>query len=105
MDVSPTVKRKNITAAAPNAENKDKPARKRTRPAGPGLAALVGRVMTFGYFIPMMLKLVRDDRLSETDALARALQWVKLGYVRHAATLIALLAALKSFSSFYAQRC
>jgi hypothetical protein len=29
---------------------------------------------------------------------ARATQWVSLGYVRHAATLIAWLAALKALS-------
>lgn len=68
-----------------------------------GLAALLDRVMTFGYFIPTMLKLMRNDGLSETDTVAKALQWVRLGYVRHAATLIALLAALKAFALFYMQ--
>jgi hypothetical protein len=66
------------------------------------LAALLDRVMTFGYFIPTMLELMRGDGLREPDASARALRWARWGYVRHAATLVAWLAALKAFSLFYA---
>jgi hypothetical protein len=71
---------------------------------GAALAALVDRVMTFGYFIPTMLQLMRSDALAESDAAAKALRWVKMGYVRHAATLIAWLAALRTFALLYAQR-
>ncbi len=60
---------------------------------GAAAVALVDRVMTFAYFIPTMLKLMHNESLP-----ARALQWVNLNYVRHAATLIAWLAALKAFS-------
>jgi hypothetical protein len=64
------------------------------------LAVLVDRVMTFGYFIPTMLTLMDNSALSASDAVAKATQWVNLGYVRHAATLVAWLAALRAFSLF-----
>ncbi|HSF14545.1 MAG TPA: DUF1772 domain-containing protein [Vicinamibacteria bacterium] len=63
-----------------------------------GLAALVDRSMTFAYFIPTMLRLMREETLSQGDAVATALRWVRLGYVRHAATLVAWLAALKALT-------
>ncbi|MCI0352633.1 MAG: hypothetical protein L0Z53_24700 [Acidobacteriales bacterium] len=65
---------------------------------GAAAAALVDRIMTFAYFIPTMLALVQNDAIPQSEAVARATQWVSLGYVRHAATLIAWLAALKALS-------
>jgi len=65
---------------------------------GAALAALVDRSMTFAYFIPTMLRLTGDERISQPQAAATALQWVRLGHVRHAATLVAWLAALKAFA-------
>jgi len=62
------------------------------------LAALVDRSMTFAYFIPTILRLTRDERISQPQAVATALQWVRLGHVRHAVTLVAWLAALKAFA-------
>jgi len=35
--------------------------------------------------------------MPETEAIAAALQWARLGYIRHAATLVAWLAALRAF--------
>src|SRR5215471_8689342 len=61
-------------------------------------AVLVDRVMTFGYFIPTMLTLMNSQNMSASEAVAKATQWVNLGYVRHAATLTAWLAALQAFS-------
>ncbi len=61
-------------------------------------AALIERVMTFAYFIPTMLKLMQNETFGESAVVAKALQWVNLGYARHAATLIAWLASLKAFS-------
>jgi hypothetical protein len=61
-------------------------------------ATLLERAMTFGYFIPTMLRLMRPGALSEAAADAKAGQWVALGYLRQAATLIAWLAALKALS-------
>jgi hypothetical protein len=61
------------------------------------LAALADRIFTFSYFIPTMLKLMRDET-SSANSVALALQWVNLGYVRHALALIAWVAALKAFS-------
>ncbi|MBT9548360.1 MAG: DUF1772 domain-containing protein [Candidatus Sericytochromatia bacterium] len=67
-------------------------------------AALFDRLMTFGYFIPTMLGLMQADRYSNTEAALKALQWVQLGYLRHAALLIAFLATLKAFAEFYLSR-
>ena len=63
-----------------------------------GTAALVDRVMTFTYFIPTMLTLMRQSAVTESAAAAKARQWVRLGYVRQAATLVAWLAALMALS-------
>ncbi len=60
-------------------------------------AALVDRVMTFAYFIPTMLKLLRNDTFQESEVVAKARQWVNWGLVRHAATLAAWFAALMAF--------
>jgi hypothetical protein len=65
---------------------------------GAAIAALVDRVMTFAYFIPTMIKLMRSEASGQSEAAAKALQWVRLGFIRHAATLIAWLAALRAFS-------
>ena len=61
-------------------------------------AAAVDRVMTLTYFIPTMIKLMGDDAVEQSEAVATALQWVRLSYIRHAATLVAWLAALKALS-------
>ncbi len=65
---------------------------------GAALAALVDRGMTFAYFIPTMLRLMREETNSQPTAAAKALRWVQLGKVRQAATLVAWLAALKAFA-------
>ncbi len=65
---------------------------------GAGVVALVDRVMTFTYFIPTMLTLTRNGALSQSTAASKARQWVTLGYVRHATTLVAWLAALMALS-------
>ena len=65
-----------------------------------GIAALVDRVLTFGYFIPTMLSLMNNLTMSDSQAVAKATQWMSLGYFRHAATLAAWLLALKAFSIF-----
>lgn len=61
-------------------------------------AALVDRALTFGYFIPTMIRLTRGDFQPESVAVSKAREWVRLGYLRHAATLIAWLAALQAFA-------
>src|SRR5262245_66378785 len=60
---------------------------------GAAAAALLERAMTFTYFIPTIIRLMRGD-LGEAQAAAKARQWVRLGYIRHAATLAAWLAGL-----------
>jgi hypothetical protein len=65
-----------------------------------GVAVLVDRVMTFSYFIPTMLALMNSQTMSASESVTKATQWINLGYVRHAATLTAWLAALRAFSLF-----
>jgi hypothetical protein len=65
---------------------------------GAGVAALVERVMTFAYFIPAMITLTRGEAFKQSEAVARARQWVRLGHIRLAATLVAWLAALMALS-------
>jgi hypothetical protein len=72
--------------------------RDRIRWLSAATVARVVRVMTFVYFIPTMLKLMGNDTLPRAEAVEMAVQWVPLGYVRHAATLVASVAALKAFS-------
>src|SRR5262245_2543649 len=62
------------------------------------LAVLVDRAMTFGYFIPTMLTLMNNPTMSPSEALAKAAQWINPGYLRHACTLSAWLAALRALS-------
>jgi hypothetical protein len=62
------------------------------------VAALIDRVMTFSYFIPTMIKLMNGKIFPQPEAAATALRWANLGYIRHAATLVAWLAALKALS-------
>ena len=64
---------------------------------GAATAALIDRGMTFTYFVPTMIKLMRGDAFGESEAATRALQWVRLGYIRQAANLVAWLAAMMAF--------
>jgi hypothetical protein len=65
---------------------------------GAALAALLERGMTFGYFIPTMLRLMGDGATDPSHAAATALQWEHLGYFRHATTFAAWIAALKALT-------
>lgn len=64
---------------------------------------LVDRGMTFSYFIPTMIRLM-SETIPEPDAVSVATQWKNLNYVRHLASIVALLAILKTFSVFYKQQ-
>jgi hypothetical protein len=63
------------------------------------LVALADRLLTFSYFIPTMLSLMRAADSSESVAVA--LRWSNLNYLRHALVLIAWLASLKAFAVFH----
>ena len=65
------------------------------------LLALADRVFTFSYFIPKMIKLINDPALAPDSATSMAVQWIRLNYFRHAISLAAWLAALRTFSIFY----
>lgn len=65
---------------------------------GAALAALVDRIFTFSYFVPAMLKLMREEGLAEPRATALALRWANLNRVRLGIVLAAWLAALQAFS-------
>lgn len=66
-------------------------------------AGLAERAMTFGYFIPTMLKLLEPGVYGEQEAAATAALWADLGWLRHAANAVSLGAALKAFASWYAR--
>jgi hypothetical protein len=66
-------------------------------------AALVDRVMTLTYFIPTMVRLT-NETMPAPEAAHTAMQWMSLNNVRHLATAVALLAALRTFALFYAER-
>jgi hypothetical protein len=65
------------------------------------IAALADRVVTFAYFIPTMVRLMRAP--DSPESVAVALRWARLNYVRLAILLVALLTALRAFSLLYQQ--
>lgn len=70
---------------------------------GAAAVELVTRIMTFAYFIPVMITL-SSGSVAQADAVPMAQQWVNLNLIRHALGIVALVAALKAFSLFYATR-
>lgn len=69
---------------------------------GAAATALADRALTFGYFVPAMVRLMRAE--SSPAAVSAAIQWTQLNHLRHAIVLAALVAALKAFSLLYAHR-
>lgn len=69
---------------------------------GASTAALADRLVTFGYFIPTMMRLMASP--DSPQAVSTALQWASFNYGRHALLAIALLATLKAFAVFYQER-
>jgi hypothetical protein len=63
-------------------------------------AALADRIFTFSYFIPAMVGLMQAP--DSAEAVATAMRWGNLNYLRHAMALAAWLLALKAFSVLYA---
>lgn len=59
---------------------------------------LVERIFTFAYFIPTMYSLIYDRTMEQSVAVATAVQWGQLNYVRHALILLAWLTALRVFT-------
>jgi hypothetical protein len=61
-------------------------------------AAVTERLMTFAYFIPAMVKLMRHGEYDDQVAAVKALQWARLAYVRLGVTLAAWLLAMMALS-------
>jgi Domain of unknown function (DUF1772) len=59
---------------------------------------LVERILTFSYFIPTAIQLMRAETFPPGKGEAMASRWMKLNYVRGALGLIAWLAALRALS-------
>lgn len=59
---------------------------------------LVERVATFGFFIPQLLRLLRDEGLPAQGAGRVAHAWMRLNYARVALAFAAWMAALKALS-------
>ncbi|MGH9840800.1 MAG: anthrone oxygenase family protein [Blastocatellia bacterium] len=62
------------------------------------VAALADRIFTFSYFVPTMVKLMSDENLSQSQAVAMASRWGQLNYLRHLFVLGAWVLALRAFS-------
>jgi uncharacterized membrane protein len=56
-------------------------------------------VVTFAYFVPVLLKLPKASERPADEVRRQIKLWVGLNYVRLAALIVAWLAALKAFSS------
>jgi hypothetical protein len=63
------------------------------------VAALADRVFTFSYFIPTMVGLMQAP--DSAGAVATAMRWEALNYLRHAIVLAAWLASLRAFALLY----
>jgi hypothetical protein len=63
------------------------------------IIALADRVLTFAYFIPTMIGLLRAS--DSPQSAATAVRWHGVNYFRHALVLAAWLAALKAFTLVY----
>jgi hypothetical protein len=55
---------------------------------------LLERAATFGYFIPTMIRLQRDETGPDPVVRARVSRWLMLNYIRNAAYLAAWVAAM-----------
>lgn len=62
------------------------------------VVALLERVFTFSYFIPTMIKLMRDEIVPESKAVYIAMEWESMNYIRHALTLAAWFAGMKTLT-------
>lgn len=65
------------------------------------LAALADRLLTFSYFVPTMVGLMRV--VESPESIAIATRWSNVNYLRHAIVLTAWLASLKAFALFHQQ--
>ena len=65
---------------------------------GAAVITLVERIATFSYFIPTAVRLMRAEALPPAKVEAMASQWMEVNHIRAALTLLAWLAALKTFS-------
>jgi hypothetical protein len=62
-------------------------------------AALADRALTFSYFIPTMIRVMRAP--DTPQATATAVRWHRVNYLRHALVLAAWLASLRAFALIY----
>jgi hypothetical protein len=63
------------------------------------LVALAERLLTFFYFIPTMVRLMKAADSHESAA--AAVRWANVNYLRHALVLLAWVLALETFALFY----
>jgi hypothetical protein len=60
------------------------------------LTVLMERILTFSYFIPTMVGLMKAP--DSTTSVVTATRWMNLGYLRHALMFGGWMGALKAFS-------
>jgi hypothetical protein len=69
---------------------------------GAALLALADRGLTFAYFVPTMIRLMRA--VDSPASVNTATRWTSLNYARHVLVLGGWLAALKAFALLYQGR-
>lgn len=67
------------------------------------LFAVADRIFTFVYFIPTMIGLM-ESGIPQAEAVAAALQWKNLNYIRHTLVFAAWIASLKTLTEIYTRR-
>lgn len=59
------------------------------------LIVLAERIMTFGFFIPTIIKLQRNKNMSEEEINKKISSWIGLNYVRNILTLLSWILILQ----------
>jgi hypothetical protein len=66
-------------------------------------AAVIDRMMTFGYFVPTMIGLMEHGNSADSEIVKSAILWSDFNYVRIAVVLIAWITAMKALTVYYSK--
>ena len=59
---------------------------------------LVERIMTFTYFIPTIIKLMKPDLITESQALTTSAHWMQVNKIRMALNFVGLLTSMIAYT-------
>lgn len=68
-----------------------------------GIIVLVERVMTFTYFIPTIIKLIKPDSMPEARALVIASRWTRVNTIRITLNLAGLVISMMAYTLLVSQ--